>query len=408
MQILIIHHRFPGQFKGLIEYCLQYTQHIVVICQETDAHAFSAAIWAQLTIKRYGATQANADTGRYAQTMLHNSVTVRTLLRTLKSQGFYPKLSVAHIGFGDGLFIKDVFPNTCYLAYCEYYYPSDHAELVFDPEFINVNPEEVDIKTPNAYTLLALNEADAAISPTQWQKNLFPQAYHHRIEVIHEGVDIEHCKPDSHARFTLADGRQLRQGEEILTYATRNLEPYRGFHQFIRAAALLMARRPKLQVLVAGGDDISYSTRLALGQTYREKMLAEVSLDSSRIHFVGHLSFAQYCQLLQVSAVHVYLTIPFVLSWSLLEAMASQCAIVASDTAPVTELLQDNHNALLADFLTPTQIAAQIERVLLDPNLQKKLSANARRTIIEHYDRRQSIQQYEALLSRLGCSADSR
>lgn len=398
MQLLVIHHRFPGQFKPLIEHCLQRTQHIVVICQETEDHAFASAVWAKLTIKRYG---GSSYPGHYAQTMLHNSVSVRAILFNLKAQGFHPDVSVAHIGFGNSLFVKDVFPCTRYIAYCEYYYPTDHTELLFDPEFINVKPEDVDIKTPNAYTLLALNEADAAISPTHWQKNLFPSAYHHRIEVIHEGVDIELCKADAHARFTLSDGRQLQHGDEVLTYATRNLEPYRGFHQFMRAAAILMARRPQLQVIVAGGDDVSYSTRLAAGQTYRENMLAEVQLDPRRIHFVGQLSFAQYCQVLQVSAVHVYLTIPFVLSWSLLEAMSCQCALVASDTAPVIELLRDGDNALLADFLNSKQIAAQIERLLIDPTLQKQLGTNARRTIVEHYDRRQSIQQYDALLNRL-------
>lgn len=401
MQLLVIHHRFPGQFKPLIEHCLQRSQCIVVICQETEDHAFTSAIWAKLTIKRYGDSQALGHHGRYAQAMLHNSVSVRTLLQQLKGQGFYPEVSVAHIGFGDSLFVKDVFPNTRYIAYCEYYYPTAHTELLFDPEFINVKPEDVDIKTPNAYSLLALNEADAAISPTHWQKNLFPAAYQHRIEVIHEGVDIERCKPDAHAQFTLPDGRQLHQGDEVLTYAARNLEPYRGFHQFMRAAAILMVRRPNLHVVVAGGDEISYSARLVAGQTYRENMLAEVQLDTRRIHFVGQVSFAQYCQMLQVSAVHVYLTIPFVLSWSLLEAMSSQCAIVASDTAPVTELLRDGENALLADFLNPKQIAAQIERLLIDLTLQKKMRVNARRTIIEHYDRRQSIQQYDALLNRM-------
>ena len=401
MRILFIHHRFPGQFKPLVEHYAKQAAQMVAVCQDSDNAALDADIWSRLTVKRYSESHSASDFNLYARSILSNSVKVRAILVELKTQGFCPDLCLAHIGFGDSLFVKDVFLNTLFIAYCEYYYQANGLDAGFDPEFSVAEPEALDIKTPNAYTLLALNDADAAISPTHWQKNLFPSLHRSRIEVIHEGVDVDLCKPNKRACFKLPNGKGLRHGDEVLTYATRNLEPYRGFHQFMRAAAILMKRRPKLQVVVAGGDEVSYSTHLANGQTYRERMMAEVDMDVSRIHFVGRLSFAHYCVLLQVSAVHVYLTIPFVLSWSLLEAMAIQCAIVASDTAPVRELLRDGYNALLVDFFVPSQMAAQIEKLLDDPFLRKNLSVNARRTIVEGYDREQSIKRYEAFLKRI-------
>lgn len=402
MKLLFIHHRFPGQFKPLVEYyAKQEGQHqIIAIYQESDQAALDAQTWARVTLKQYGAASADSAAGFYAKSMMGNSLKVRAIMENLKSQGFRPDFCLAHIGFGDSLFVKDVFPESTFIAYCEYYYQAAGTDIGYDPEFSVAEPALLDIKTPNAYTLLALNDADAAISPMHWQKQLFPQAYQNRISVIHEGVDIELCRPNTQAHFRLPNGKTVRHGLEVITYATRNLESYRGFHQFMRAVAVLLRRRPTLQVVVAGGDEVSYSARLANGKTYREKMLEELPLDLARIHFVGKLPFAEYLALLQVSAVHVYLTVPFVLSWSLLEAMACQCAIVASDTAPVKEVLCDGDNALLVDFFSPEQMAVQVESLLNDAGKRQALGIRARRTIEESYGRHQSLKQYEALLHR--------
>ncbi len=403
MKILFIHHRFPGQFVPLVEGYLAAGAQVVAICHTPERTALAAATWSQIRLMTCDPVQhtAKAMAGGYSQEWLAGSLRVRNRLLQLRQQGFYPDVCLTHIGFGDGLFVKDIFPETRCLAYCEYYYHAAHSDLDFDPEFSVPDSGRVDIKTPNAYTLLALNDADAAVSPTEWQKRRFPPACQPRIAVIHEGVDTRRCRPDASACFTLNNGQVLRHGDEVVTYATRNLEPYRGFHSFMRTLAVLMQRRPRLQVVIAGGDEVSYSRPLPEGQTYRETFLAEPGLDRSRLHFVGHLPFDAYCRLLQVSRVHVYLTVPFVLSWSLLEAMACQCAIVASDTEPVREVLRDGYSALTGDFFNPEQLASQIERLLLDAELRVRLSTQARRTVVERYNRDHTFDSYQDLLKRI-------
>jgi len=404
MTVLFIHYRFPGQFVPLVDAYVRAGVQIVAICHAPDQTALDAATFGKIRLMTCAPGERPGSAGGYSQDLMAGSLRVRKALLQLQQEGFYPEVCLAHIGFGDGLFVKDIFPDTVYLAYCEYYYHARRSDLDFDPEFALPDTGLVDIKTPNAYTLLALDAADAAISPTEWQKKRFPAAYQHRIAVIHEGVDTVRCQPDPSACFTLENGQILRQGDEIVTYATRNLEPYRGFHTFMRAVALLLRQRPRLQVLIAGGDEVSYSRPLPQGQTYRETLLAELDLDEaelSRLHFVGHLPFDTYCRLLQVSMVHVYLTVPFVLSWSLLEAMACQCAIVASDTEPVREVVQDGHSALCGDFFNALQLASLIECLLLNPVLRIKLGTQARRTVVERYNRDRTFGCYQDLLNRI-------
>jgi glycosyltransferase involved in cell wall biosynthesis len=164
------------------------------------------------------------------------------------------------------------------------------------------------------------------------------------------------------------------------------MEPYRGFPQFMHAVALLQKRRPKLQTVIVGTDRVAYGKKLPEGQTYRKKMLEELKdLDTSRLHFTGHLPYESYLKVLQCSTVHVYMTIPFVLSWSLLESMATGCLIVASDTDPVREVMEDGRNGMLVDFFSPTQLADRIEEGLDRRDRGAAIREAARNTILERY-----------------------
>ena len=207
------------------------------------------------------------------------------------------------------------------------------------------------IRSRNAHHLLSLDAADYGISPTQWQWQQFPSEYRNKISVIHDGVDTSKITPNPGAKLTLPNGQALCAGDEIVTYVARNLEPYRGFPTFMRAAALIQQRRPHCHIVVVGGDEVSYGSAPAEGVTYRQQMQQEVDLDLSRIHFLGKVPYSTFLQVLQVSAAHIYLTVPFVLSWSMLEAMAAECLIIGSKTAPVTEVIKHGDNGLLADFL---------------------------------------------------------
>lgn len=206
------------------------------------------------------------------------------------------------------------------------------------------------IQSRNALHLLNLEQCDLAISPTHWQHSQHPPAYRDRIRVIHEGIDTDSLGPDPKAVLSLPNGRQLKAGDPVVTYVARNLEPYRGFHRLMRALPALRKAHPACDVVIIGGDDVSYGSRPNDAPNWRSKLLRENPVDLDRVHFLGKVSYATYRTALQISAAHIYLTYPFVLSWSLLEAMACSCLVIASDTAPVREVIRDGDNGLLVDF----------------------------------------------------------
>jgi glycosyltransferase involved in cell wall biosynthesis len=209
---------------------------------------------------------------------------------------------------------------------------------------------------------------------------------------VHDGIDTDLIAPG-------APGE-----EELITYVARNLEPYRGFHVFMRAIPEIQRRRPKARIAIVGGDEVSYSARLPEGQTYRARLLRELDgrIDLSRVHFLGKLPYRRYLEVLSKSSIHVYLTYPFVLSWSLLEAMASGCLVLGSRTPPVEEVIRDGENGLLVDFFSTEAIAHKIDSAL---QMQKELRAlreAARRTVVERYDlKRVCLPAQVALVERL-------
>ena len=245
------------------------------------------------------------------------------------------------------------------------------------------------IRTKNLGNLLGLQAADCGQCPTGWQKSTYPPLYRSKLRVVHEGIDSDLAIPDAQARLRVpGSDLELSAGDEVLTYAARNLEPYRGFPSFMRSLPAILAARPRVQVLIVGGDEVSYGARLPEGQSYRQQMLNELgdSFDQRRVHFVGKLPYPDFLKVLQISRVHVYLTYPFVLSWSMLEAMAAGCLVVASRTAPVEEVIRDGENGLLVDFFSPAEIAAQVIAGLAEPAHFAQLRVRARQQIVDTYD----------------------
>jgi glycosyltransferase involved in cell wall biosynthesis len=212
------------------------------------------------------------------------------------------------------------------------------------------------------------------------------------LNVIHEGVDSTVARPDPTARLILANESRVefKAGDEIVTYVARNLEPYRGFPSFMRSLPKILAARPNARVLIVGGDEVSYGARLPQGESYKKRLLAELgdSLDLSRVHFLGKIPYGAFIKVLQVSRVHVYLTYPFVLSWSMLEAMSAGCLIVGSRTQPVQEVLHHGANGLLVDFFSPDEIADRVTAALEDRLAFESLRQNARQTVLDRYDLR--------------------
>jgi glycosyltransferase involved in cell wall biosynthesis len=389
MRILIIHQNFPGQFIHIARTLADDPAHEVVGLGETRNLKGRPVVHPRIRLIGYephgGAKGQTHPYLRDHEGHVRRGQTVVRVLLQLKSQGWSPELILCHPGWGEGLFLKDVFPDARVVQYFEYYYDARGGDMGFDPEFPIGLDDYARVRLKNNTQLVSLMGSDEGLSPTEWQRSRFPDLLQPRIRVMHEGVDTRIVKPDPQAWIKLGD-RALRLGDEVVTYVARNLEPYRGFHSFIRSLPRLQSLRPNAQVVVVGGNDVSYGRRPDNGQTYRQIYCEPLKhqVDWSRVHFVGHLPYQDYLRVLQVSAAHIYLTYPFVLSWSMLESMAAGCVVVGSDTAPVREVIRHEDNGLLVDFFDSEAIAGTLARVLEEK--PQHLRDRARQTIVEGYD----------------------
>lgn len=405
MNILFIHRDLPGQFASLMCYFASSTvNNVYGLCDESQA-SLSVSMPDNITLYRYAlprkeATQTHHYVVDLERSVLRAQCVVKILQKCLK-QGVHFDLIIAHTGWGEALYVKDLYPDTPLIGYVEFFFHTQGADVGFDPAYPVSLDFLLQVKTFNAQLLLAMNECDALVTPTYWQKSLFPKRWQADIEVIHEGVDIDRVRPNKDVQFTLPNGAQLERQHEVITYCARSLEPCRGFPVFIKALAVICQRRPNCHVLIIGGDDVSYSPALPNGQSYRQQCLHDMPLPMERVHFLGRVSYQTHLQILQLSSVHIYLTYPFVLSWSLMEAMASECVLICSNTSPVIELIEHQKNGLLVDFFDYQAISEQVEQVLNHSDRMAHLGRQARQTICQHYQRPFSLIQYQSLCQTL-------
>ena len=414
MNILLVHQNFPGQFK-----------HIAPVLGASDKFRVVAFTMVKKPISIPGVQTVSYQPGRgtHAQThpwvkdfeakVIRGNVAMKAARKMRDAHGFNPDLIFTHHGWGEFLFLKDGWPRAKMLLYSEWYYPLFGADMGFDPEFQKLGEElTARMRIKNAHNLLSMEMADAGLSPTNWQRDTHPLWFRDKIQVIHDGIDsIKLTSNPNVVPLTLvvpADAEcqieasqvTLTKGEEIITFINRNLEPYRGYHIFMRALPELLRLRPKAKVVIVGGNDVSYGTKPANG-TWKQLFLDEVreGIDLDRVHFVGRIPYPSFVALMQLSMVHVYLTYPFVLSWSLMEAMACEAAIVASDTAPVREVIVDGECGRLVNFFSYSSITSTICELLDDPAQRARLGRNAREKIVEKYDlRSQSLPKQLTLI----------
>jgi glycosyltransferase involved in cell wall biosynthesis len=409
MRVLFVHRDFPAQFENLAAALAAQPGNRVIAVSDARSPDPPKTVPGVQVIK-----YLTREKGRAAHPFVQNFEAavkrghlVAGIAQELEQKGFRPDLVVAHPGWGESLYLKDALPRAAHVGYFEFYYHADGADVGFDPEFPASFADRCRIRTLNAVNLLALEACDAGISPTMWQRDLHPAEYRSKISLIHEGIDTSAVRPRPEARVELPDGRTLVPGMETVTFVARSLEPYRGFHAFMRALPALLARRPQLEIVILGEPDVSYGARLPAGQTYKDRLLAELGdrVDLTRVHFLGRVPYDKYLDILNVSAAHIYLTYPFVLSWSMLEAMACGCLVIGSATAPVQEVIEHERNGLLVDFFDHAALVAAVDRALDAPDRLQALRQQARQTIALRYDRDAvALPRYRALLNQL--SAD--
>jgi glycosyltransferase involved in cell wall biosynthesis len=383
MRFLFIHQNFPGQYVHIARHLAQRGHEVSFVTQPRAAEIAGVRKFEYRPVPCHSNTH---DYVRDLETGIANGLAVASVCQWLARDGYIPDIVIGHNGWGEILFVKDVWPQVPLLGYFEFFYRPRESDIDFDAEF----PAEADaamrLRMRNAVNLLGFEAADWGQTPTQWQRSQYPQRCRDRIAIVHEGVDTDLVRPDETARLWLTNGLRLSPGQEIVTYSARDLEPYRGFHVFMRALPKVLRERPQAQVLIAGGNGVSYGRRPQHAATYRGQLLAELgnAIDLRRVHFLGRLPYRQYLAVLQISSVHVYLTYPFVLSWSLLEAMSSGCLVIASRTPPVEEVISDGVNGQLVDFFDEEGLADHIVTALAegDDSLRKA----ARETVIGRYD----------------------
>jgi len=400
MNILFIHQNFPGQFKFLAPALAQQGHQVVAMTmQKVDAKEWQGVKLAPYTASRGTTPNVHPWVSDFETKVIRSEACFKAALQ-LKASGFTPDVIIAHHGWGESLFLKDVWPHAKLAIYCEFFYHPHGADVGFDPEFPPTDPGDVcRLRLKNLNNLLSFEVAHAGISPTHWQASTFPEAFRQKITVVHDGIDTVAVAPNPAVRLTLKKaGDQnlaLTRQDEVITFVNRNLEPYRGYHVFMRALPELLKRRPNARVLIVGADDVSYGARPTQAQNggtkWKDIFANEVrphisDADWQRVHFLGHVPYQHFIPLLQLSTVHVYLTYPFVLSWSLLEAMSVGCAIVASDTQPLHEAIQHNETGRLVNFFDAKALAQAVCDLLDNPAELARLGANARQFAQASYD----------------------
>ncbi len=391
MKILFIHPNFPAQFRHLAAVLgANPNNHVVYVTQNPRPE------WHII-----GVTKAvfNVNDKADDKTVLHNPLlgalktplamgeAVLNLCQKLKKDGFEPDVVYGHSGWGSAWFVKEVFPAARHLSYFEWYYDPDGADMRFDRRQPMTPQQAASFRLKNTPIINDLTVCDIGITPTKWQRDQFPELFHPKIVQLFDGVDTDMFKPDPEAKLKLPY-LDLSDAPRIITYAARGMEPYRGFPQFMEALPYILAADTECHVVIVASERVCYGVPLPNGQSYKELMLEKIRFNSSawsRVHFVGTLSYGPYRRVLQASDVHIYLTRPFVLSWSMIEAMACGCLVVASDTEPVKEVIQDGVNGFLVDFFTPQAIAERVLGVLNYPSFMTQIRANARQTVLERY-----------------------
>ena len=400
MRILFIHQNAPGQFRHLAPHLAKDPDNDVVFLGERVPAVANGVRWLRYPPPRPPGPDTHHYLRKIESSLRRGQEVVRACLK-LREGGFTPDVVVAHSGWGESMFLREALPRARILNYCEMFYRSEGQDTGYLPELEVGFDGRCRLRVWNADLLAGLEAMDRGLSPTRWQRDQHPPAFQPRIAVVHEGVDTVQVAPAVAARFRLPDGRVLTAADEVVTFVARSLEPVRGFASLMRALPELLRRRPRAQVVICGEDGVSYGAPPPGGGTWRAVLEAEEPADPARVHFVGRLQRPDYLSLLQISALHLYLTVPFVLSWSCIEALSAGCLVLGSDVAPVREVIEDGVTGALVDMRDPDAVARRAAALLAERAGWSRVRAAARTLAIDRFDLRRCLAAQSRLVQEV-------
>ncbi len=401
MKILFIHPNMPGQYKHLARiFAEDKNNEVVFITKPKPEISIPNVKKVEYKVSR----EPQFETHRYLLNFergIFQGQEVWRVCNKLKQQGFTPEVICAHPGWGDALFVKDIYPDAPLLNFQEYFYAQPGGDLNFLPGDTPHLDDVPRIRIKNAVNLYSINYCDWGITPTYWQWHQYPKEFHSKMSVLHDGVDTDQISPIQWRNFKGPKLPELKYGDEIITYISRNFEPYRGFETFMEAAKIILDKRPNARIIAVGADDISYGKGREDGRPWRHHFIDKIKPDMSRLHFIGYLPHDEMLTILRISAAHIYLTVPFVLSWSVLEAMSAGCALVSSDTMPIREVVENGKNGLLVDFFSAGEVAEKVFQILDHPDRMQAMRDAARQTIVDRYDLKKLLPLHMGLIRDL-------
>ena len=388
MRLLFVHQNMPGQYRELLAWLVGQGGHELVFLTQRRDHPEIPGVRKLVYRPHHVPAKESYGLSMVWEEAAGAGYGAALAMAALRDEGFAPDIVLGHTGWGELLFVKQVWPDTPVMGFFEYYYRAKGGPVGFDPEEPPAATAPFLLAARNAVPNSAIQAVDRGISPTLWQRDTFPASFHDRLSVCHDGIRTDRLGPDPGVELNLGRAGRLTRDDEVVTYVARNMERTRGFHVLMRALPAIQAARPAARILIVGGSDVSYGRASATDGGFRAELEAEVGdrIDWDRVHFLGRVPYASFQKIVQIGRCHIYLTMPFVLSWSLLEAMAIEATIVASDVAPVREVMTDGETGRLVPFHDPAALAATVADVLARPEAHAALGPAARAHVVAEYD----------------------
>ena len=394
-KILFVHQNFPAQYKHLSK---------ALVDKDYDVHTLSIT---KCNIKgmnnhHYELTRGSSENihtwAAEFETKMIRAEAAEKKAQELKKNGFIPNVIIGHPGWGETFFLKEVWPDAKLISYVEFYYKTKDSDIDFDRDFSEkilkrdfekyLHFNSLKLTARNAPFLATYSTSDYLIAPTHFQKNLIPDSLRDNVEVIHDGIDTNILKPNSEVTITYNE-KKFTKSDSIITYVSRSLDPYRGFHILMKSLPKILKDNPNSYVFIVGDQkNHGYGAPSPDGRSFKDMFFSDISdeIDTDRVIFFGRVPYEEFIKVIQISSVHIYLTFPFILSWSILEAMSCESIIIGSNTDPVTEVIKDNENGFLIDFFDVKALSDNVNKVLKNKDKYKRIGVNARKTIVDNFD----------------------